>query len=85
MKIKKKLINKFIKKLSCYFTEIVFILKESHFLSRLDPEKEFPSLAELQSSLLCESGCEDAIVSACQSLLFYALYDPGVSGPLVSL
>ena len=41
-------------------------------------------MAELQSSLLCESGSEDAIFTACQALLFYALYDPGVSGPHVS-
>jgi len=47
----------------------------------IDPEKEFPSMGELQSSLLCESGSDEAIFTACQALLFYALYDPGVSGP----
>lgn len=42
-------------------------------------------MGELQSSLLCESGSEDAIFTASQALLFYALYDPGVSGQYVSV
>lgn len=41
-------------------------------------------MGELQSSLLCESGSEDAIFTASQALLYYALYDPGVSGQYVS-
>ena len=51
----------------------------------IDPEEDFPSMADLQASLLCESLSEDALYNACQSLLFYALYDPGVSGKHVSI
>ena len=40
-------------------------------------------MAELQASLLCESGSEDALYNACQSLLMFAIFDPGVSGKYV--
>ena len=69
------------------FFKILYIIYSSYLFWLLffflDPEKEFPSMGELQSSLLCESGSDEAIVTACQALLFYALYDPGVSGPYV--
>ena len=45
----------------------------------LDPETDFPSLADLQSALLNESTNDDALVSACEALLTAALQDPGVS------
>lgn len=50
----------------------------------INVEEDFPSLADLQVSLLCESSNEDALFNACQQLLFYALYDPGISGKYAS-
>ena len=43
-----------------------------------DPETDFPCLADLQSALLNESGSDDALITACESLLTAALQDPGV-------
>lgn len=55
-----------------------FVYCFGHVLD-IDPETDFPSLADLQSALLNESTHDDALVSACESLLTAALQDPGVA------
>ncbi|XP_065053159.1 bromodomain adjacent to zinc finger domain protein 2B-like isoform X2 [Rhopilema esculentum] len=54
-----------------------FVYCFGHVLD-IDPETDFPCLADLQSALLNESGSDDALITACESLLTAALQDPGV-------
>ena len=51
-----------------------------HFSLFADPETDFPSLADLQNSLLSECLKKNPLITACKSLLKTALSDPGSAG-----
>eukprot|EP00794_Sanderia_malayensis_P003185 gene3185-3656_t len=55
-----------------------FVYCFGHVLD-IDPESDFPKMSDLQAALLSESSNDDALFTACESLLSVALHDPGVS------